>query len=200
MKVDDCVTVCPYHSAFVVQTKHRCCFLICLMIIRVAQLSVAPLLTSLLLCNWSVTPRDTHATEFTPTRMSSLYSSLNGCMQWHYATQVPFWLVRALSKLIHPLVSNMMDVQKTLDQFSIVSLFCGHPWFSAVFLWRCEWIRFLRPRWAHRQHSVELFMGFINSANKSLGRHEHTLNESCILLWDITAHIPAKYLSVHNVL
>lgn len=87
VKVDDCV------SSFVMQTKHRCCVLILLMIIRVTQLSAAPLLTSLLLCNWSVTLRDTSATEFTPTDLSSLYSLLNGCAQWHYATQDPSWLL-----------------------------------------------------------------------------------------------------------
>lgn len=73
--------------------QNRCCVLILLMIIRVTQLSAAPLLTSLLLCNWSVTLRDTSATEFTPTDLSSLYSLLNGCAQWHYATQDPSWLL-----------------------------------------------------------------------------------------------------------
>lgn len=200
MKVDYCATLCLYCSSFAVQTKHRCCVLIRLMIIRVTQLLAAPLLTSILLCNWSVTLRDASATEFTPTNLSSLYSLLNGCTQWHYATQDPSWLLRAFSYSIHPFVYNMINVQKTLDQYSIVSLFCGHPWCSAVFLLRCEWIRLFRPSWAHRHCIVELFMDFIKSANKSLGSHERSLNESCILLCVITAHIPAKYLSVHNVL
>lgn len=96
VKVGDCATLCLYCSSFSVQTKHRCCVLIRLMIIRVTQLSSAPLLTSILLCNWSVTLRDASATEFTPTNLSSLYSLLNGCAQWHYATQDPSWLLRGL--------------------------------------------------------------------------------------------------------
>lgn len=199
MKVDDCVTVCSCRSAFVVQTKHRCRVLIRLMIIRVAQLSAAPLLTSLLLCNWSVTPRDTRTTEFTPSRMSSLYSLLNGCTQWRYATQDPtgVWELFQIQFVLLFLIWWMCKRHWTSFLLSLcfvvicgaVLSFCGGVNGSGFYapaepIGAAEW----NYSWASSTQQTNPWAGM------------STLLTSHAFCCVIAARIPAKYLSVHNVL